>query len=188
MSLRRTSGRSLARLVARLLIVTLVCALVPAPARASVPAIDRALSLPKLPSSADSVPPLLLVAAGTAANVACTVVFVVVDPRWASKYHRARWMDPRICWVPTEAGGRAAVPAGPRYSTAARFEDESANEPNEAWSIVVVFHGGADEALCLTADVSFLAPDKAPTHLLRPGSRFALLEGARVVARGEIVG
>lgn len=94
------------RLVAQLLVFTLVFGLVPAPpaqasipepsASAAMPAIERALSLPELPSIAESVPPVLLAVVAIAEGKACAVVFAVVDPHMPSKYHRARWMDPRV--------------------------------------------------------------------------------------------
>jgi RHS repeat-associated protein len=96
LSPRRTSRGLLAQLVARVLIVALVLGLVPAPpAEASIAAPER--SLPPLPS-VESVPPVLLAVVvavvGDDEAEPCAVVFVVADPHWASKYHRARWMDP----------------------------------------------------------------------------------------------
>jgi RHS repeat-associated protein len=87
------------RLVAQLVVFTLFFGLIPAPpARAALPAGERALSLPTLPSLAESVPPsLLAVVVAVVGDEAapCALVFAVVDPLWPSKYHRARWMDPR---------------------------------------------------------------------------------------------
>jgi hypothetical protein len=97
-----------------------------------------------------------------------------------------RSVKAKICWVKEEAGGRQSPPAGPRYVTVVRFDDEQDKWPSEAWSLVVDFHESPDESLCMTADVSFLAPE-APVELLRTGSTFQLFEGAKVVARGEVL-
>ena len=92
----------------------------------------------------------------------------------------------KICWVPKEAGGRESPPAGPRYSTAARFEEEKHKWPHEAWSLILEFSGSPDESNCTIADVSLLNPE-GPTRLLHPGSVFELFEGNRLVARGEVL-
>lgn len=92
-----------------------------------------------------------------------------------------------IRWVPPERGGRKAPPAGPVYTTVARFEDDRDRWPDEAWSVVVEFvrpygtGGGA-----AWAKVRFLA-DEAPADWLKPGARFELCEGRRVVAKGVVM-
>ena len=96
---------------------------------------------------------------------------------------REKSVKAKVCWVKEEAGGRQSPPPGPRYVTVVRFEGQKVDE---AWSIVVDFCGSPDESLCMTADVRFLAPG-APVGLLRTGSTFELLEGAKVVARGEVL-
>ncbi|HZJ44469.1 MAG TPA: hypothetical protein VFD63_11915 [Pyrinomonadaceae bacterium] len=92
----------------------------------------------------------------------------------------------KVCWITKEAGGRESPPPGPRYSTAARFEEEKDKWPHEAWSLVLEFSGPPDESLCMIADVSLLNPE-GPTRLLHPGSVFELFEGNRLVARGEVL-
>lgn len=92
----------------------------------------------------------------------------------------------KICWVTKEDGGRESPPPGPRYSTAARFEEEKENWPHEAWSLVLEFSGPPDESLCVIADVHLLNPE-GPTRLLHSGSVFELFEGHRLVARGEVL-
>ena len=92
----------------------------------------------------------------------------------------------RICWVRKEAGGRESPPPGPRYSTAARFEEEKDRWPEEAWSVVLEFSDSPDESLCVIADVSLLNPD-GPARLLHPGSIFELYEGYQLVATGEVL-
>jgi RHS repeat-associated protein len=87
------------RVVAQLLVFTLFFGLIPAPpAEASISAAERRLSLPALPSLAESVQPTLLAVVVAIADddeaVPCAVVFAVMDPHLSSKYHRARWMDP----------------------------------------------------------------------------------------------
>lgn len=93
----------------------------------------------------------------------------------------------RIRWLSAKEGGRSAPPAGPRYSTAARFEGQVPNWEEEAWSLVAEFEGPVDETGWILADVRFLVPERAPIDLLRVGSRFELMEGPRVVATGEVI-
>jgi len=75
--------------------------------------------------------------------------------------------------------------------TVACFEGELANSAETTWSLVIESTGESTESLdkaqAITAEVTFLLPDKAPLHLLAPGKRFKLLEGKRVVATGEIM-
>lgn len=58
--------------------------------------------------------------------------------------------------------------------------------PQEAWSLVAEFTEAGDNLFCREAKIQFLS-DAAPVDLLQPGNQFELLEGRRVVARGEIV-
>jgi hypothetical protein len=71
------------------------------------------------------------------------------------------------------------------YSTVARFEEDS-NWPHEAWSVVVHLVRPFGRGRHSLAEVSFLAQD-ASTHLLKPGSRFELLEGGHRVAKGIVL-
>lgn len=93
------------------------------------------------------------------------------------------WQKARICWIPASAGGRKQPPAGPRYSTVARFDEE--DEQNE-WSVIVEFEQRPDDRGCVEGQIKFLIPE-APFYLLRPGKQFHLTEGARVVATVEII-
>jgi RHS repeat-associated protein len=91
LSPRRTGRGLLARLVARALIVALLVGLLPSPAQASLlPAPNP--KLPDLPlDEGRSVFALVVLAEG----MPCAVLLVLSDPHLSSKYHRARWMDPR---------------------------------------------------------------------------------------------
>jgi len=103
----RTGRGPLAHLVTQVLIVALVFGLLPAPtaealipppsAAAAVPVSDRAASPPDLPLT-ESVPAVLLavVDASDEGAAPCAVAFAAADPHLPSKYHRARWMDPRL--------------------------------------------------------------------------------------------
>lgn len=94
----------------------------------------------------------------------------------------------RIRWVPAEQGGRRLPPpSGSRYSTVARFEDETTTWTDEAWSIIADITEPPNESLETMATIEFLAAD-APTELLRAGNQFVLFEGARIVARGQVLG
>jgi hypothetical protein len=92
-----------------------------------------------------------------------------------------------IRWMSAAEGGRNHPPEGPTYSTVARFEDERDKWPREAWSLIVEpvksFGQGGEAVL---ANVRFLV-DEAPRELLRPGARFELCEGRRVVAKGVVL-
>jgi hypothetical protein len=87
----------------------------------------------------------------------------------------------KIHWLTQAQGGRLAPPAGPRYSTVARFEQLEGLWPTEAWSLVLIFSNDASDVT-----VSPLV-EEAPEALFVSGSRFDLFEGARKVAEGEIL-
>ena len=95
-------------------------------------------------------------------------------------------MRAKIKWLSSQQGGRNALPTGPTYSTVARFEDDKDNWNKQAWSIVAKFSERPRTVHKTIAVIHFLVPD-APQNLLRPGSRFELIEGRRVVARGEVL-
>jgi hypothetical protein len=90
-----------------------------------------------------------------------------------------------ISWIPADQGGRQAPPAGPRYVTVARFEEDE-QWPDRAWSLVIEFVKTVDRGRYTLASVRFLA-EEAPSHLLHRGSRFTLMEGARRVAKGVVL-
>ena len=83
------------------------------------------------------------------------------------------------------AGGRNSPPSGISYSTVARFEKYKADWPQRAWSLTMDF-SAAPETRNM-AVVSFLVGKRAPQELLKPGSRFDLFEGEKLVASGEII-
>jgi hypothetical protein len=93
----------------------------------------------------------------------------------------------RVLWFKEAEGGRVAPPAGPKYSTVARFYENAGNWPDVAWSLVLEWASPADTNDAMIVDVSFLSPD-APETLLHPGAIFELYEGKRCVARGEVLG
>ena len=90
-----------------------------------------------------------------------------------------------IYWLKPDEGGREILPTGTQYSTVSRFEETATLWPNEAWSIIVVFEQPPRLGEETLAQARFLSPD-APVHLLRPGNRFELLEGNRVIAIGKV--
>jgi hypothetical protein len=95
----------------------------------------------------------------------------------------------RIVWTLPEMGGRKLITIGVKYAIPARFEDESDKWPREAWSLVAELSEPPNSSLETIATVWLLAGDdpNAPNHLLRPGSRFDLLDGANLIARGEVL-
>ncbi len=86
----------------------------------------------------------------------------------------------RISWGPPEQGGRKRIPQGPIYSAPAQF-DAMAN----MWSIVVELPEPNDMPSIVT-NVRMLFPN-APAELLRPGSRFEIYEGSKLVGTGEVL-
>ena len=90
-----------------------------------------------------------------------------------------------ISWLPREKGGRERLPAGPQYSTVARFEDDP-RWPREAWSVVVEFERNFNGGRCTLASVRFLSAS-GPGELLEQGNRFELLEGGNRVAKGVVL-
>jgi hypothetical protein len=92
----------------------------------------------------------------------------------------------RIQWLRSGEGGRKQPPSGPTYTTVARFEQQGDQWINDAWSLVLDFMGVPDEHFCHLAKVRFLA-EGGPSAWLQEGSRFELMEGPKVVARGLII-
>ena len=90
-----------------------------------------------------------------------------------------------IKWVPEIDGGRKGPPAGLRYSTVARLDEQKNDWPQTAWSLVLDFSDSPHTRN--EAQVSFLVEEGAPHELLSPGSKFDLFEGGKLVASGEIV-
>ncbi|HRK05969.1 MAG TPA: hypothetical protein PLW14_12840 [Chlorobiota bacterium] len=89
-----------------------------------------------------------------------------------------------LTWNSSEDGGRKCLPTGPTYSTVARF-DLQENWREEAWSLWIDFEESPKLETPQKVKVRFLLD--GPQILLSVGSRFALYEGSRVVARGEVV-
>lgn len=92
----------------------------------------------------------------------------------------------KLRFLPPEQGGRRSRPIGPHYSTAAEFEGVSGHSSSDTWSVIATFRDAIDEEGDVTAEIEFLSPD-APQELLTEGAHFTLMEGARTVARGEII-
>ena len=85
-----------------------------------------------------------------------------------------------VQWTDPKAGGRKTVPTD-LYSTPAQFEGHE----GEWWSVRLQLYQPMDAKFRIYyADVWFLSPD-APHDWLKPGARFRLHEGDRVVGIGE---
>lgn len=99
-------------------------------------------------------------------------------------------MRAELKWVSSADGGRAQLPTGNRYVTAAqivRSKLRSRDDITGDWSMVVVSSPSPrEQGLTTVCDVSFLAPN-APHHELVSGVSFRLLEGAKTVAHGVIL-
>jgi hypothetical protein len=84
-------------------------------------------------------------------------------------------------------GGRKTAPSIPTYRAVLRFESDP-NASRGLWDVTVEFiKPPKANAKTSTVRMAFLSKD-APQRLLRVGSKFALTEGSRVVAQGEVVG
>jgi hypothetical protein len=93
----------------------------------------------------------------------------------------------QIRWLWADEGGRLYPPPGPRYSTVARFEAQTAEDwRSNAWSLVMEFHDLPDESGYQTAAVRFLSIE-GPTKWLEAPSRFSLYEGDKKVAEGIVL-
>ena len=92
----------------------------------------------------------------------------------------------RIQWLISAESGRQQPPLGPTYTTVARFELQGDHWINDAWSLVLDFMGAPDDHHCHLAKVRFLA-EGGPSGWLEEGTRFELMEGPKVVARGLII-
>jgi hypothetical protein len=94
----------------------------------------------------------------------------------------------KVHWVPSEEGGRTSLPTGKKYSTMARFPEDTGTWLQEAWSIVLEFdEPPSTQGNPSIAKAQFLA-GKAPVGRLKPGRAFELYEGKKKVAMVEIVG
>ena len=94
----------------------------------------------------------------------------------------------KVHWVPSEEGGRTSLPAGKKYATISRFQEDTGAWLQEAWSIVLEFdEPPATQGNPSMARARFLA-EQAPVDRLKPGRAFELYEGDKKVAMVEIVG
>jgi hypothetical protein len=91
----------------------------------------------------------------------------------------------RIQWLSPTEGGPARLPEV-KFTSPARFEIQGDDWFRELWSLAVEFLGPPDESRSQLATVRFLV-EEAPHEWLAVGSRFEILEGLRVVAKGTIV-
>lgn len=92
----------------------------------------------------------------------------------------------RIEWVRPEESGRKQLPLGPTYSTVAKFDQQGDQWRDNAWSLVLHFIAPADTHFRQLARVRFLS-ETGPTHWLQVGSKFQLMEGTTVVAKGTVI-
>jgi hypothetical protein len=93
----------------------------------------------------------------------------------------------KVHWVSPQEGGRTSLPTGKKYSTIARFPEDTGTWLQEAWSIVLEFdEPPSAQGNPSMAKARFLA-GKAPVDRLKPGHAFELYEGKKKVAMVEIV-
>lgn len=84
--------------------------------------------------------------------------------------------EAKIHWM-----GEVTPSCGATYSSVSHWDEQT---DDEAWSIVADI-GEASGPRAFMARIRFLV-DAAPQHLLHPGSRFDIFEGAAKVAEGEV--
>lgn len=101
-------------------------------------------------------------------------------------------MRAKIHWLSATEGGRRTPPAvSPPgvhpYSPVVRFKDEVGPNPTVSWSLGVEQIPSLSTDTDWVASVFFRMPD-APHDALRVGRAFVLLEGARVVGDGVLIG
>ena len=91
----------------------------------------------------------------------------------------------RLHWLPSEQGGRKALPLGPVYATTAYFQGETVSD---LFSVVFQFPEGTARPE-MPADMRLLAPDRLPDVARRivPGAKLVVTEGPRPVADCEVV-
>lgn len=93
----------------------------------------------------------------------------------------------KVYWTSPQAGGREEPFAGHRYSTVARFPEDSETWPDEAWSVVVDFQTPpSQQGNPSLGEASFLVED-APEGRLRAGMVFELFEGRHMTAIVEVL-
>lgn len=92
-----------------------------------------------------------------------------------------------IRWLSSQEGGRRSPPMDATgYTAPARFIQHYDEFRTEGWSLRVTEASWVEEGIVCDAKVSFDAA-KAPRRWLKPGARFELLEGSKVVATGVVV-
>ncbi|WP_162373159.1 hypothetical protein [Pseudoxanthomonas sangjuensis] len=77
------------------------------------------------------------------------------------------------------------LPISGQYITVARFREDEALWPSEAWSVVLQIQGNARSQPC-KAEARFLSPN-APEERFRSGVQFELIEGNRTTAIVHVV-
>lgn len=89
-----------------------------------------------------------------------------------------------ISWLSPKKGGRDAVPLS-RSRADVRFENQK-TWPEEGWTLVIDSVKTFKNSRLQVVRIDFLV-DEAPHHLIVAGTRFEILDGARVVANGMVV-
>ncbi|WP_157903135.1 hypothetical protein [Cupriavidus malaysiensis] len=84
-----------------------------------------------------------------------------------------------VQWLPEKM---VNLPSSNTYSTVAKFPEDAATWPNEAWSVVLEFDSPEiAHAVSFNATARFLMPT-APFERLKPGCVFELYEGFKRTA------
>ena len=93
------------------------------------------------------------------------------------------WMEAHVSWIPFEKGGRKKyISRSTRYCPIIVFTDE---KKDGAWSADILTNSVNDNNES-SINISFLF-ENAPFELLKPGAKFELYEGSKLVAKGVIM-
>jgi hypothetical protein len=89
----------------------------------------------------------------------------------------------RVAWTNQKGTTR---PWGDRYITVAKFPEDGASWPVDAWSVVLEFPAGTAQQDMFEAKARFLLED-APWERLSAGREFELYEGRRLAAKVSVL-
>ena len=93
------------------------------------------------------------------------------------------WMEAQVTWIPHDKGGRQKhLPNNTKYCPIIIFPEA---KTDGAWSAEILTNSINDNNESIIK-ISFLFPE-APTNLLKPGEKFELYEGAKMVASGILI-
>ena len=92
----------------------------------------------------------------------------------------------KVNWIPSEQGGRVALPDTEKYSTVSKFKEDDWKEV--IWSVVLEFaQSPKSQGNLSIGECYFLNDEAAPHERLYLGNEFELYEGQKKVAFVQII-